>query len=287
MITLYGKNYRSSPELILEDGLVPLTYWTLKPNFGDLLSAYVVEKLTGLGVKHVYLRPGALDRPVVKLLRRDRFSYFAIGSIIRRINSKSIVWGSGAFGTEGKHDFNPKAKILAVRGPLTRNLLRIHGRNCPDIYGDPALIVPQLFNPPVKKKYRVGVILRWAEDEWDRANFSPDVKKINMSATDIEGTLEEMLECEAIFSSSLHGIVLADAYGIPSAWLSSTTPKGLHFKFYDYYISVGKIQKPQDFDFSRSEISAERILSEIEFNDKIIEFDHEALIDACPFIAAV
>lgn len=281
---LYGKKYKLSDSLVLKDGKIPLSYWTMEPNFGDLLSPYLINKLTELPVKHVFLRPGIKKRKIYRPASRDKFSYFAIGSIIRRINSKSIVWGSGAFGTEGNLDFNPNATITAVRGPLTRNLLRLSGVECPEVYGDPALLLPEVFNPNPQKKYKVGVVLRWAESEWDKANFGTDVKKINMASTDIEPTLKEMLECENIISSSLHGIILADAYGIPSAWLSSTTPKGLHFKFYDYFISVDKIQKPQVFDFSRSSITSKDLSDNIQFNGKKINFDGEKLLESCPML---
>ncbi len=88
---------------------------------------------------------------------------------------------------------------------------------------------------------------------------------------------------ENIVSSSLHGIILADAYGIPSAWLSSETPKGLEFKFYDYFLSVSKLQKPQMIDFSGKLTSAD-ITRQLVFNESKIDFNEVELIQACPFI---
>lgn len=287
MIKINKKQYKISSDIILKDGKIPLTYWTLKPNFGDLLSPYLIEKLSSKKVKHVHLKPRASKKYLFRKIYKSYASYFAVGSIIRRINSNSIVWGSGAFGTEGFQDFEPKAKILSVRGPLTRNLLRIYGINCPLVYGDPALLIPKVYNPKVVKKYKIGIILRWAENNWDRANFGDDVKKINMSSTNIEETLKEIMECENLLSSSLHGIILADAYGIPSAWLDSATPKGLHFKFYDYFLSVEKVQKPQSFDFSIKHIGCKEIEDRIKFDSRKIVFNYEKLLDACPFIESV
>jgi pyruvyltransferase len=277
-------SFTKSSKLVLENGAIPLTWWTNTPNFGDLLSPYLVKKLTSLPVNLVGPNASGIKR--LNPLVQDKFSYLAIGSIISRANSRSVVWGSGAFGTENEKNLSKLATYLAVRGPLTRNLLRIHGINCPAVYGDPALLIPNVFSPVVEKKYKVGVILRWAEKQWNSVSVNDDVKKIYLGTDDIEGTILDMLQCENIVSSSLHGIILADAYGIPSAWLSSETPKGLEFKFYDYFLSVSKLQKPQVLDFSAGQLTSADIFRQLVFNERKIEFNESELIRACPFIEA-
>lgn len=278
-----GNFFSVSKNLVLSDDSVPLTYWVNTPNFGDLLSPYLVNKLTGLPVK--LIETSKNDFWKFFGLRNDEFSYLAIGSIISRANRNSVVWGSGSFGTEQSKHLNKKATYLAVRGPLTRNLLRINGIDCPSIYGDPALLLPKVFNPSVEKKYKVGIILRWSEGSWNSVPVREDIKKIYLGTESIEGTISDILQCEQILSSSLHGIILADAYGIPSAWLSSGTPKGLEFKFYDYFISVNKIQKPQVLDFNVVELSASIVEKQIHFNRTTIEYNPEPLLKVCPFIA--
>jgi pyruvyltransferase len=278
---LDGTTYLVSEKIVRIDNAIPLTYWTVTPNFGDLLSPYLVEKISGSPVKSVPISPGHKWK---FSLKRSPFSYLAIGSIISRANAKSVVWGSGAFGTETKSSLNKKAEYRAVRGPLTRNLLRIHGINCPEVYGDPALLLPLVINPPVKKQYKVGVIIRWAETSWNSTDTDSDVKKIYLGTNDIESTIADILSCERIISSSLHGIILADAYRIPSAWLSSMTPKGLEFKFYDYFLSVAKFQRPQHFDFSVTTLKWDDISRRIKFNEQIIDFDAQKLLETCPFV---
>ena len=129
------------------------------------------------------------------------------------------------------------------------------------------------------------MILRWSESAWNSVPVHDDVKKIYLGTDNIEGTITDILQCEQILSSSLHGVILADAYGIPSAWLMSGTPKGLEFKFYDYFISVNKIQKPQVLDFNVSGLSAATVEKQIQFNKAPIEYDPSPLLRACPFIA--
>ena len=49
-----------------------------------------------------------------------------------------------------------------------------------------------------------------------------------------------MCACEVIVSSSLHGLIIADAYGIPTVWAKfGNDINGNDFKFYDYYWSLG------------------------------------------------
>lgn len=279
------RNFRLAKDIKLVNGTIPLTWWDVTPNFGDLLSPYLITKLTGTPVKLVSIRPGYKRKFVKSLFVKNIFSYFAIGSIISRVTDKSIVWGAGAFGTEDHLTISTKAKFLAVRGPLTRNLLRINGvKDVPEVYGDPALLMPKVFNPDVPKKHKIGVILRWSEKEWNNVKFDSDVKKIYLGTDNIESVLTDIISCEKIFSSSLHGIILADAYGIPSAWLKSDTPKGFEFKFYDYFISVNKLQKPQEFKFSDSMVTFENLNKQVKFDDRLINFDSDALLRSCPLI---
>lgn len=285
MVRLYGGEYTTRNDIVLKDGAIPLTYWVVETNFGDLLSPWLVEKLTGLPVRLVKIKPGH-DRKKPGFLSREieEFSHFAIGSIASRTNSKSIVWGSGTFGTEIVADLKNAANYLAVRGPLTRNIVRIHGGACPEVYGDPALLLPEVYSPKIEKKHKVGLILRWSEADWHKLEIDPEVKMINFGTDKIEETLDDILSCERIISSSLHGLVLADAYGIPSAWLVSDSPKGFEFKYYDYFLSVNKIQKPQKLDFSSGRITLKGLMDSVRFYDAAIEFDGEKLLAACPFL---
>jgi len=274
---------RSDIELV--DGAIPLTWWTYAPNIGDLLSPFVVSRLTGLPVTLVDNypnEPGLLHALARAASRRNRFSYLAIGSIVNRAHDRSVVWGSGAFGTETRRVLNSRARYLAVRGPLTRNKLRIAGIDCPDVYGDPALLLPLVFDPAPPKKHRIGVVLRHTEKATLDEAAGDDVRLIAMRSSDVEGTLTEMLSCERICATSLHGLVVADAYGIPSAWLASDTPKGLDFKYFDYFLSVDKVRKPQRVDF-RAPVGAAQ-LAALDYDNRPISFDRDRLLAASPFV---
>ena len=277
--------------LILDrSGALPLIYWPGAPNFGDLLSPWLFEKLTGHKVSH--FRGGVVplrhSRRIWRKLTEPKAAklphYIGIGSIMSRVRDNSVVWGTGAFGTEQFYQLNGRAKYHAVRGPLSRQLLLNVGVRVGEIYGDPALLTPYFFDAPEEKTNEIGVVLRWSEDEWLRSSAGDGVKIISLGSDDVEGTLLQMLSCKRIITSSLHGLIIADAYGIPNAFLASTTPKGGVFKYLDYFASVDKFRKPVSFDFVTEPLEVENLESRFVFDDREIDFDADVLLEACPFL---
>jgi pyruvyltransferase len=247
---------------------IPLRWFTKDPNFGDYLSPWLVHKITG---------------KQVATGQRDATHYLVIGSIIKTAQPNSIVWGSGAFGTETKSELCRDATYLAVRGPLTRNKLELHGIKCPRVYGDPALLVPDFYKPKREPTHEVGVIIRWSELDWQQKFEIDGVRKIYFGTTDIETTLDAMLDCKRIVSSSLHGLILADAYGIPNAWLSSRSPKGREFKFWDYFCSVKKPRDPMVYDLLQPGLTVQKLIHDLAYDGSPITIDLDPLRSACPF----
>ena len=153
------------------------------------------------------------------------------------------------------------------------------------MYGDPALLVPAYFAPRVEKTHKYGIVARWSEERWREAGIAPDVKLIDLGSADVEGVIEEMLSCRYIITGSLHGLIMADAYGIPSAWVITGTAEGGAFKFFDYFSTVNKFRNSQPFDFTRP-VTAAR-LRDLDYDSRPIRFDHRKLLDACPFLQRV
>ena len=252
-------------------GHIPL-YYCDTPNWGDALSPVLCAKLSG--------------RPVKKMLWQHQHRHFAIGSILGHANARAEVWGSGFVWPDEKLTEPPQA-VYAVRGPCTRAKLLAQGIDCPEIYGDPALLFPRFFNPPVEKKYAVGIIPHFSDKStpWmkrQQCNPDPQVRII-----DVEGGIQPFVEavksCELIVSSSLHGLICADAYGVPNLWVKmSDILWGGSFKFCDYYEAVGR-------DTPSPVIPDENTpLSQVTqyYRPYEVKMDLRPLINACPFIAA-
>ncbi len=202
-----------------------------KENYGDLLGKYLVEKITGKSVGFAWPKKwSVLDyfQPI----------YVTVGSILTHVNHKCIVWGSGIISQEYPIK---EATFLAVRGPQTRKFLLNLGYEVPEIYGDPALLLPRFFAPKVEKKYKYGVVPHYNDykkaAKWFESSI--DIHLIDMMTTDIESKTIEFLQCEKIVSSSLHGIIVAHAYGIPAVWQKfSDKVFGDDIKYQDYFESV-------------------------------------------------
>lgn len=208
---------------------------TVKNNLGDDLNFYLISKLSN---KIVF--------SATNLLVKTNNILF-IGSILQAyMNEKSVVWGAGTI--QNKININVKPKqIKAVRGPLTRNWLIKNDIKCPEIYSDPALLMPLFYMPQKVKKYRYGIIPHYID--WNDPNINrlisllnDNVCLINMANYEsIENVIDTINQCEYVLSSSLHGLILSDAYGIPNIWIEfSEKIAGNGFKFKDYFYSVNR-----------------------------------------------
>lgn len=256
--------------LLTENGEVPLLHWPVAPNFGDDLSPWLFGKLTQ---RPIFQNDGSIP------------SYISIGSILGYVTDKCIVWGTGSFGPEPPRAVNKRATYTAVRGPLTRSRVLDRGAACPRVYGDPALLTPFFYTPPnVEKRHEIGLVLRWSEGKWSNRKAPEGVKIIDLGTSDVESVLQQILSCKRIITSSLHGLIIADAYGIPSAWLSSRSPKGHEFKFYDYFLSVEKVRHATEYDMVAAQIDVATLDAVFDYDDRKIQFDYDALLDACPFL---
>lgn len=194
-------------------------------NLGDSLSAVMVSALSGKRVHHV-----GFSRPETKLV--------AVGSIAHAIHGgEAVIWGSGVSirgGVLGQSIPRTHYDVRAIRGPISARHLRDFGIPVPEVYGDPVWLLPSIFNEPVEKRYELGVIphiqdidgfgpgarppqdsLRYRVDPADAGSVVIINTWHEASWEGILATLRLMLSCKRIVSQSFHGVVIAEAYGIP------------------------------------------------------------------------
>lgn len=250
-------------------------------NWGDDINYWFLQELTDKKIFNY-------SDLITWMLPKDESNLMAIGSIIESLcQSNSIIWGSGAMNGQYVLRSKPK-KVLAVRGPLTRDLLLSKGIDCPKVYGDPALLLGLYYHPKVKKKYKIGIIPHYVDLQNPLVeNFvkdNNDVLLINMKNYGNWHEIPDKInECDLILSSSLHGLIISDSYNIPNVWISFSDGLigGGKFKFLDYFASVKrkvsnpiKIEEMADF---------QRAISEKKQWNKI-NIDFKQLIDCCPFV---
>lgn len=256
--------------------MINIVHWSCRRNnWGDEIAAFIAKEISGQKINSMRGDEGGTD-----------IRYTVTGSINQWLtNNNTVIWGTGFISESSKLSISP-IKICAIRGPLTRAKFLANGFECPEVYGDPALLMPKFYNPKIKKKYKYGIIPHYVDvdHEWVRKyKNNPHVKIISIThLTEQElhshRFINELLECEMIFSSSLHGLIAADAYGIPSHWIElSDKVIGNGFKFHDYFMSVDRpIVKPLKPNINTK-------ISNLPVYDYKINIDLDKLINACPF----
>ncbi|ACV27955.1 polysaccharide pyruvyl transferase family protein [Kangiella koreensis] len=245
---------------------IAINFFETTQNWGDTINLYLLEKISG-------------KKPVIAPPSQQHI--LAVGSILRIANHNSIVWGSGFISKKGNIKYKP-LKICAVRGPLTRSLLLKKGIETPEVYGDPALLMPRFYHPNVAKKYSLGVIPHYRDIE------HPVVKQLEQQGARIldikknaEDFVDDLLECEHTISSSLHGLIASDSYGIPNQWVTLKNElTGGSFKFQDYYQSIAQRHQSPVSAEELATMSLQQIIEQCQL--KPITLDLEKLLDAFP-----
>lgn len=244
-------------------------------NWGDRIASYVFEQISGF-------KPRLIDIKADYGAPRKRLNYLTIGSVLDFSDTNSIVWGSGFIRDNDNFKFGQPKKVFAVRGPLSRSRLVELGVDCPEVFGDPALLFPKFYTPKPLEIKRLGIVPHFVDrnNRWVQGFSSEDsVRIINMS-DDPFAVVDQICSCERIVSSSLHGIIIADAYGVNSKWMKlSDEVIGGNFKFRDYFLSVGR-KESEPLEIGHNTKLSDVISS---FSDYKIEIDLDKLLDVCPF----
>lgn len=250
-----------------------LGHWFDSVNFGDAASPLCLELITGKTAINVNNTIDFTSKPV----------YSVVGSVLGwSRSSKTVVWGSGFLDEKSRFRTIPK-RVHAVRGPLTRERCLQQGVECPPIYGDPAVFVFARYkNINTAKDFGLGLIPHYSDasnSDILRIAEEESVKVIDVMRP-VGEVVADVARCKHIASSSLHGLILADALSIPSRWLrvSDRVTRG-GFKYQDYFLSVGR-REEQPLDLEES-TTVRHITDQTRVCTRPIDLD--ALLEVCPF----
>lgn len=210
---------------------VNLEYWNGSKNLGDSLAETIYTWM----LEKEGLSKDSITRKTTHLA--------TVGSIlgIEKYPFDAVVWGSGihkleSISTLTRYSYIKKMDIRAVRGPVTQYILKYCGYNCPEVYGDPAVLMPLIYpHEHVNcENKNISVICHFKSAD---ADIPENLNKIDIRTTDYKYFIDAICNSSKVISSSLHGIILAESYGVPAVFLQKGMDREL-LKFYDWYYST-------------------------------------------------
>lgn len=277
-------------------------------NLGDALSPVIVAALSGRPVRHAHF-----DEDVERIA--------ALGTIGQDLHGGILhLWGTGAQRRLWPVDGEGRPRhpggifhVHATRGPLTRAVLLDAGIEAPPVYGDPALLLPRLFPMVPRPEYDLGVIPHVSELDAASPDARPkaDILRYRIPAAlagrirpiptwtaaepaALFACIRAILSCRRIVSASLHGLVIAEAFGIPALALGKkgrgatdwdlTGPcDGLDHRMVDYGLGSGRTRLTTYGRRQNIETDWADAMAAVDRFARPPEFDPEPLLAAFPF----
>lgn len=226
------------------------TKWQAK-NFGDDMNVDIVAWVLNMPAKEIASTVRAQDHKLV-----------AIGSVLHFAQSGDVVWGTGIH-EKGLRQVNWKnlkeADIYALRGPRSKAQALRRAVNVTDmtVFGDPGLLSPLVW-PDI---FATALAENNGKPTYDRC-FVPHhsdepafvesgprhniVEELHLhiitTADTPNATASALIKCKHVISTSLHGLIVAHAFGVPATWLHDDLGKSAKegfLKYNDYLASVG------------------------------------------------
>ncbi|MCH2072358.1 polysaccharide pyruvyl transferase family protein [Acinetobacter pittii] len=272
-------DFDSEKNLIRKDPI--FTYWWDDiPNFGDWIGPFLLGQISNRPIINVKgnLHPNTL---------------FSVGSVIEHIGSdfpEAKIWGSGLIQPlhrKRARKLNKYLKeIYAVRGEKTEYELSTKtDLKVPKIYGDPALLMPRFYSPQMASLVTRKVAVCPHFSHFDDFKHLEDSECLNI--IDVRKPLlrviDDIVNASICISTSLHGLIIAEAYGVPWVWLkiSNKCLDGDNFKFEDFFTTLEGGDKIESTIIKEEDIS-EQILLDIARSGRLYlrKYSDEMLLNA-------
>lgn len=219
---------------------IRLYWWGKKTNFGDLIGPWLVEMMTGrptVNIRHQKTKAGITGLATA-------------GSLIHSLDRPGLeIWGSGSIAAlrpkhiEALKDRKPAA-IHAVRGYRTLKELKKLGWEAPAVFGDPASLLPRFYTP--RKRADVAGKIALVPHYSHKPAFAAAAGLDGFHTVEVQDdpgpVVDQIASARAVLSTSLHGVIVAQAYGVPWVWVRVKDEAliGGDFKFEDYFTTIDR-----------------------------------------------
>ncbi len=207
---------------------IAVSYFIKTRNIGDLVSPIAVQYATGRPT--LWRRPAAGEH------------LLGIGSILHWARPDSHVWGTGLMSPEQGIGGLEGERVWALRGKLTHECLKPELTGLRDVpLGDPGYLIARrlaAIMQPRTPTHRLGIVPHYADRDhpWIAAAPAEDGVTVLDVRDPAPAFFTQMAACAAIASSSLHGLIFAEALGIPNVWLDLRPENpDREFKYHDWF----------------------------------------------------
>ncbi|TLD85153.1 polysaccharide pyruvyl transferase family protein [Helicobacter sp. MIT 11-5569] len=248
--------------------MLSLLYWNHgERNLGDLLNENICQELFSLKIA---------PPPAITYKNLLNFEASFIGSTLGllimpkqlesnmqwqmrvRAAAPIKIWGSGFLMNPlwEENQLTRKIEVYALRGKKTKerleNITKVNFKNIP--LADPGILASKLIKKQ-QKKYDFGIIPHHSEVHLPIFKQLTQVLN-NAIFIDVHGdvleSLQKIAQCKIILSSALHGLIIADSFGIPNARILATNTMRVeqNYKFIDYY-SAYDLEGHLQFDLNQ------------------------------------
>ncbi|QCZ94444.1 polysaccharide pyruvyl transferase family protein [Salinimonas iocasae] len=204
-----------------------------RPNIGDFVAYDLVNRIIAMKGKMI----------TDKLSHDNKL--VSVGSVLHFANTGDTIWGTGLNKKmDDKVNRFKQLDVRAVRGPLTREYLMNRGIDVPAVYGDPAILLPYFYPKSLMQKgeAREYIVINHMNDDMSHYEGHEDALVTPMQYPG--SFIESIVNSKRVISSSLHGVIIAEAYGIPAVFLDSNSGESM-FKYEDYYQGTGRKDIPK------------------------------------------
>lgn len=280
-------------------------------NFEDAISPVITAMVGGRSVRRVPAKSQSVRMSAIGAIGQT-FE----GGLVHVWGTGCSMWKNPSAPIERRVPFNELGADLvlhATSGPIAESLMA-NGGLTPGVYGDPAWLLPRFYRPKIRKKWKLGVILHVSEltDRSFEANPLPafiryaiptemkdDVRLITtvtqLGVLSLKDKLDEMLACERIVSMSMHGLLVAEAYGIPSLYFSPHSgarglgrldldPNGpTDVRIIDFYLGHGRHGIPAYFQDRMALTNWNDVINAVDRAGEAVRMDTSELMGAFPF----
>lgn len=226
---------------------------------GDLLNEYIIPYITGREIEHCenaasfsIMGIGSCGGAIWGNKEGNLTDY--IKDTVKKIacstnTSPCAVWGTGFlmdFSGRKLKLLRKETSFIAVRGMLTQRVIENSlGKKISPVLCDGGILASELVKKPAKE-YEIGFIPHYNETNlFDKSGIKHSFEKMFPRGRFIDlhhdpiKVIEEIGQCEAVLSSSLHGCIVADSFHIPNMRVKLSDIPGSGYKFDDYYSGYG------------------------------------------------